>query len=47
MLTTSPTRTFPRRIWLAGVSRKEWSVYLGMEGRDALGNVPFSKERAI
>lgn len=47
MLTTIPTSSFPRRIWLARVSGKEWSVCPGMEGRDALGNEPFLKERAI
>lgn len=47
MLATSQPSSFLRRIWLAGVSRKEWSVCPGMEGRDALRNEPLSKERAI
>jgi hypothetical protein len=44
MLTRNTLCSFPRRPWLAGPAPEGLAACPGMEGRDALGNGPLSKE---
>lgn len=44
MRTVRKPSSFPRRPWLAGPAPEGLAACPGMEGRDALGNGPLSKE---